>query len=147
MSMSSSRNSLASKSDFSQLPPIPTPMMRGGHQPAPKRGTVSKYPVHDGITWIERDEPCLILRPAALGAECDVEVFAGNEFSMNYRRRIVARVLARRVGKSHAFVDQVGKASSRRKSRVHTDFHELTSPVSWQRGRLPSADILEFTRI
>ena len=41
MSMGSISDSLASSIAFSALPPMPTPSMPGGHQPAPISGTIS----------------------------------------------------------------------------------------------------------
>jgi hypothetical protein len=42
MSMGSINDCLASSMAFSALPPMPTPSIPGGHQPAPISGTMSR---------------------------------------------------------------------------------------------------------
>ena len=98
------------------------------------------HPVHHGIARVERHEARLVLRAAALGRELDLEPVTGDDFHVEDRRRVVARVPAAAcrigehrgaqrvvlvgIGAAHAFVHHLLHAHLRVPAHIHPDLEE-----------------------
>ena len=58
-------------------------------------------PVHNRVTRVEHGELRLVLRAAALGRQLHLDGVARHDLDVHHRRRVVARVLARKSGVGH----------------------------------------------
>ena len=104
--------SLASSIAFSALPPTPSPIMPGGHQPAPSAGHRLDDPVDDASRRVEGREARLVFRAAALRRDRQLEVSPGTSSTWTIAG-VLSRVLTRENSGSATIEARSGLTSSR----------------------------------
>ena len=138
--MGSMSDFFASSMAFSALPPMPTPSIPGGHQPAPISGTISNTQSateSDGFSMANMD---LFSEPPPLAATVMSSLSPGTN-SVWITAGVLSRVLPRlnagsatmearsllsgfKIGAAHAFVDHGRKIERRLPAHAHAHLDE-----------------------
>ena len=165
MSTGSIRLSFASTAAFSAVPPIPIPSIPGGHQPAPIVGKV--FTTQSAISSLGLSITILDLfsEPPPLAAII-TSIFSPATMSICTTDGVLSLVFLRAPAGSATIEARSGLSGLRYARRVPSSTiswtvmsvlshvtpiptltKQVTIPVSWHKGRLPSADMRELIRI